>query len=274
MRRLILFGAAADKDQRTNRARSPQESRKKSKDEGVNTEFFRNTASQTEEKVLHNRATQTGEEASGCSTWKPLLTMMATIKRHSVLKDCPYCKTSVLSYGHFIHKNEIYCEGTGETLGLWLYERQVSRTTRWRLETTYNNMKKGIVPGPAFRRHCPKCGQQKTRETGHTILRSARASFCQRTDPQGRTVEEWLTQMRGGVTSQDMKAMALSARRVQAKAKRDRQRMERQAEHREMVDSVGEEARAEGVTRNAIIQRRRRAQARKVLDDKAPSVQE
>ncbi|TNN25027.1 hypothetical protein EYF80_064846 [Liparis tanakae] len=52
------------------------------------------------------------------------------------------------------------------------------------------------VAPPPRSRTCPKCGERRTRATGHFILN--RETFCQKSDPQGRTVEH---RARGGVTS-------------------------------------------------------------------------
>ncbi|XP_028303719.1 uncharacterized protein LOC114463973 isoform X12 [Gouania willdenowi] len=169
----------------------------------------------------------------GGGSWRSLPRTQAAVKKHQIPEDCLHCGASVLSYGHFLHKAEVYCEGAeglGKTLGLWLSDRKVSKTTRWRLEKTFDNMKNGNVPGPNIKT-CKKCGQIISRETGHSVLRSAREAFCQRSDPKGRTVDQWLTEKRGGITSSEMAQRATKLanerqrryRRMQAKnAERDK----------------------------------------------------
>ncbi|XP_028303704.1 zinc finger protein 271-like isoform X1 [Gouania willdenowi] len=193
----------------------------------------------------------------GGGSWRSLPRTQAAVKKHQIPEDCLHCGASVLSYGHFLHKAEVYCEGAeglGKTLGLWLSDRKVSKTTRWRLEKTFDNMKNGNVPGPNIKT-CKKCGQIISRETGHSVLRSAREAFCQRSDPKGRTVDQWLTEKRGGITSSEMAQRATKLanerqrryRRMQAKnaerdkltlRKRDDKKDEEKQENKDVPDGV------------------------------------
>ncbi|KAK5901399.1 hypothetical protein CesoFtcFv8_000061 [Champsocephalus esox] len=61
----------------------------------------------------------------------------------------------------------------------------------------------GVFP-PRCERTCTLCSQRTTRATGHSLHCPTRQSFCQVSDPQNRTVEQWLTELRGGKTEKEM----------------------------------------------------------------------
>lgn len=88
------------------------------------------------------------------------------------------------------------------TLRQWM-ETCMPRTTIWRLHKKWKAMQGGRLPLPK-RRTCHLCGRHMVKATGHSIFRRTRETFCARADPKRRTVEQWLTEKRGGITTADL----------------------------------------------------------------------
>ncbi|XP_036926988.1 uncharacterized protein LOC119004299 [Acanthopagrus latus] len=143
----------------------------------------------------------------------------------SSCSTCPHCGDSVQNLRHFVYRDLVFCEEAadeGETLEKWLKERGVPKTTVWRIKKKQEVL---LVGGSLPRRKdrvCLQCGERKTKANGHTILRAVRETFCSRTDPLGRTVEQWLTEKRGGVTTEQLKELDRAVRNARAKEKRAR----------------------------------------------------
>ncbi|XP_034090122.1 uncharacterized protein LOC117558207 [Gymnodraco acuticeps] len=96
-----------------------------------------------------------------------------------------------------------FCRATsGMTLDQWL-KVNVPKTTGWRLQIKMASAAAGVFPTRRDRT-CTLCSQRTTRATGHSMHRPTRQSFCQVSDPQNRTVEQWLTELRGGKTEKEM----------------------------------------------------------------------
>ncbi|KAL7401062.1 hypothetical protein ABVT39_022271 [Epinephelus coioides] len=90
--------------------------------------------------------------------------------------------------------------------------RNVPKTTRWRWGVEKANT---LPPGQAQVKRLRKtrtykeCGQRWIRQTGHSFHQPTNQSFCEATDPQNRTVEQWLTEVRGGVTSKELQRLRM-----------------------------------------------------------------
>ena len=90
----------------------------------------------------------------------------------------------------------LYC------LDQWL-KVNVPKTTGWRAKITMASAAAGVFPNRRSRT-CTKCGERRIRATGHSFHCPTRQSFCQFSDTQERTVEEWLTELRGGRTEKEL----------------------------------------------------------------------
>ena len=78
----------------------------------------------------------------------------------------------------------------------------VSRTTAWRRKLQEEKERRARELGEHLKParkvsqfNCRRCGQPKTREFGHT--RYKKETFCSRADDKGRTVEQWLAEVKG-----------------------------------------------------------------------------
>ncbi|XP_042351998.1 uncharacterized protein LOC121950146 [Plectropomus leopardus] len=127
-----------------------------------------------------------------------------TSRGRKALRMCAACGKDTSVLGHFVHKNKIFCQSTsdGVTLEEWMLDN-VPRTTRWRWKVQQESIDAGITLPRKEHHTCSMCNKRMTRETGHSIHKPTRQAFCQATDPFGRTVEEWLTEIRGGVSTKD-----------------------------------------------------------------------
>ncbi|KAL7403308.1 hypothetical protein ABVT39_027589 [Epinephelus coioides] len=117
---------------------------------------------------------------------------------------CAACGKATSVLGHFVHKKKIFCQSTSEgvTLEEWI-KKNVPRTTRWRWKVQEEAIMAGVILTPKKHHTCSMCKKRMTRDAGHSVHKATRQSFCQATDPLGRTVEEWLTEIRGGVSTKD-----------------------------------------------------------------------
>lgn len=170
-----------------------------------------------------------------CSTWSPprLSSFQAAASRPStsgaaetkLCFPCPHCGKP-MDNTHMHYKGLVYCESRegsflegGKTLEEWLLGRGVARTTAWRLNKRFWEARFGTLPSRK-ERICPKCGERTTRATGHTVLRAAKETFCSKSDPQGRSPEQWLVEKRGGVTEEQRKAKEREVRNARSREKR------------------------------------------------------
>ncbi|KAI4793351.1 hypothetical protein KUCAC02_032781 [Chaenocephalus aceratus] len=116
---------------------------------------------------------------------------------------CPGCSKDISVVEHLSLLGLTFCRATsGLTLDEWL-KVNVPKTTGWRLQLKMASAAAGVFP-PRRERTCTLCSQRTIRATGHSMHRPTRQSFCQVSDPQNRTVEQWLTELRGGKTEKEM----------------------------------------------------------------------
>ncbi|XP_067433331.1 uncharacterized protein [Thunnus thynnus] len=121
---------------------------------------------------------------------------------------------------------------------------KVPRTTKWRRQVRQEAVDAGVIT-PRKQRTCSLCKQRKVRETGHSIHKKTRKTFCQNTDPSGRTVEEWLREIRGGVSTQDLyqanlKRWGSYKYRPDVRTRYNRKRREKRAEERKRMEQEEE----------------------------------
>ncbi|XP_078114047.1 uncharacterized protein LOC144522665 isoform X3 [Sander vitreus] len=104
--------------------------------------------------------------------------------------------------GYVTFRGIEFCEraaGGHMTVQQWM-KTWIPRTTRWRLEKKWKAMQAGCLPPPKPRT-CNLCGQRTLKATGHSTFRKTRETFCSQADPERRTVEQWLTEKRGGIST-------------------------------------------------------------------------
>ncbi|XP_073331809.1 uncharacterized protein [Pagrus major] len=132
-----------------------------------------------------------------------------TARGTSTSQMCNACGKPTSVFGHFVYKNKTFCEATSSELTLedWM-KQNVPKTTRWRWKVKQKATEDGVVQ-PRKERTCSLCKKRMLREMGHSIHIKTRKTFCEATDSFGRTVEEWLTEIRKGITTADLKQQNL-----------------------------------------------------------------
>lgn len=108
----------------------------------------------------------------------------------------------------------------------------VPKSTQWRRRVY------GGLNIPHRHRLCSLCKKRMVRETGHSVHKKTRQTFCQSTDPFGRSVEQWLTEVRGGVFTKDLYEANLERwgrykYRPDARERYNQKRREKRAHERE-----------------------------------------
>ncbi|KAK1904844.1 DNA ligase [Dissostichus eleginoides] len=116
---------------------------------------------------------------------------------------CPGCSKDISVIEHLSLQGLTFCRATsGVTLDQWL-KVNVPKTTGWRMQIKMASAAAAVFPTRRDRT-CTLCSQRTTRATGHSMHGPTRQSFCQVADPQERTVEQGLTELRGGKTEKEM----------------------------------------------------------------------
>ncbi|KAL7381043.1 hypothetical protein ABVT39_027725 [Epinephelus coioides] len=177
---------------------------------------------------------------------------------------CPACGKATTIPGHFVHKSKTFCPSTsgGVSLEEWMKDN-VPKTTRWRWKVKQKQAEAGQVQPKKEHHICKQCNLRMTRESGHSVHRATRQSFCQATDPLCRTVEEWLTEIRGGVSTEEfvkanlkkrwrryhqkpeVRERRLKKRREEYREKRRKEEEKRKKEEEERRGGGGEQEREE-----------------------------
>ncbi|XP_078114046.1 uncharacterized protein LOC144522665 isoform X2 [Sander vitreus] len=165
--------------------------------------------------VVHRSAQPTGSsekeelaevevelEQEGKEVELELEEMMEEEEEEEPAAKCPLCDGPAGHKGYVTFRGIEFCEraaGGHMTVQQWM-KTWIPRTTRWRLEKKWKAMQAGCLPPPKPRT-CNLCGQRTLKATGHSTFRKTRETFCSQADPERRTVEQWLTEKRGGIST-------------------------------------------------------------------------